>query len=234
VADWSWDRLAVVALGASDATDADSRWAQVAVSVETRFADRQGGCHPTSALLSYDKSLVACDYGLSEVERSDRHRRQTRSRRIEHRSFRSRNSPGSAGVVARLRATAKSTVIAPEPIRRVIAETRVVRNSDSHIPSPRPAITPVHTDALSAPRRSTRIPARTLPSRHPSSTTSDCFTRVAFEEGRARRRGVMMVLDLSVGCGARAVPTTGVGRDLAAPDDLGVGLPLPDGVRRSR
>ena len=62
---------------------------------------------------------------------------------------------------------------------------------------------------------------------------SDCFTRVAFEGGRARRRGVMMVRQLSVGCGTRSVPATGAGRDLATQDDLGVGLSLPDGVRRS-
>ena len=66
------------------------------------------------------------------------------------------------------------------------------------------------------------------------SATSDCFTRVAFEGGRAGRRGAMMVVRLSQRCGTRAVPGTGAGRDLAAPDDPGVGLSLPDGVRRGR
>lgn len=99
---------------------------------------------------------------------------------------------------------------------------------------------------ISAPRRPTPHPStpRLRPLPHPPARCdqirlavhrppSACFTRVAFEGGRARRRGVMMVRQLSVGCGTRSVPRTGAGRDLATQDELGIGLPLSDGVRRS-
>jgi ParB family chromosome partitioning protein len=66
----AWDRTAAITL-ARDTSDARLPLvllAQVAASVESRFGERQGWRHPTSALVDYLRFLATCGYGLSEVE----------------------------------------------------------------------------------------------------------------------------------------------------------------------
>ena len=81
-------------------------------------------------------------------------------------------------------------------------------------------------EAIRSPRRETSI------SLHSGNTTHfeyDPSAKVGLARG-----GRWWSSALSERCGTRAVPARGAGRDLATPDDPGVGLSLPDGVRRGR
>ena len=63
---------------------------------------------------------------------------------------------------------------------------------------------------------------------------SDLLHTCGIRGGSGLGQGAMMVVRCADTCGTNDVSRTGSRRDLAAQDDLGVGLSLPDGVGRDR